>query len=519
MSALYQEDAVKYMRLERTLNTKRNIFVGEIDRLIGILLPFIVRTMIIHLMAAEYLGLMSLFYSIVQMLNLVELGFGTAIIYSMYKPIADNDTKKINALLKFYSKVYIVVGLIVSAVGLSVMLFLPKLIKGDVPQDTNIYILYLIFLANTSINFFLFPNKKALMTAYQRDDLIGKMHIITQIIMYAAQMLSVWLSRNFYMYAITIPISTVIYNLLCAYQCKKYYPGYHEEGKLEDDEYSEIKKQVLGLMVRKVATLSRNAFDSMFISAFLGLEITAIYGNYYYVMDAVVMILAVVKTSMAGGVGNSIAMETVAKNHTDMSLINYMYMLISGWCCICLICLYQPFMEIWVGKDMMFAADIAILFGIYFYILKMADIRTLYSESVGIWWQARYLSVAEAVSNLLLNYIFIKMMGVYGIILATLISYFIFNFVGGAVILYKNYFTDGGIFKYILSHLRYALITGIIAAVTYYVTYKISIDGWVGLILKSLVCILLPAVLYYLAYFKTDEFKDGKKFILSAVGR
>ena len=93
------------MKLERTANTKRNIFIGEIDKFVGILLPFIVRTMIIHLMAAEYLGLMSLFYSIVQMLNLVELGFGTAIIYSLYKPIAEDDKKKINALLFFYSKI------------------------------------------------------------------------------------------------------------------------------------------------------------------------------------------------------------------------------------------------------------------------------------------------------------------------------------------------------------------------------------------------------------------------------
>ena len=88
------------MKLERTANTKRNIIVGEIDKIIGILLPFVVRTMIINLMAVEYLGLTSLFYSIVQMLNLVELGFGTAIIYSMYKPIAENDIKKINALLR-----------------------------------------------------------------------------------------------------------------------------------------------------------------------------------------------------------------------------------------------------------------------------------------------------------------------------------------------------------------------------------------------------------------------------------
>lgn len=507
------------MKLERTANTKRNIFVGEIDKFVGILLPFFVRTMIIHLMAAEYLGLMSLFYSIVQMLNLVELGFGTAIIYSMYKPIADDDEKKINALLKFYSKVYIVVGSLVSVVGLSIMFFLPILVKGTVPSDINLYTLYLIFLGNTCINFFLFPNKKALMTAFQRDDLIGKMHIVTQLVMYAIQMLAVYLARDFYLYALTIPVSTIAFNILCAWQCKKYYPQYHEEGSLDEDEYKDIKKQVVGLMVRKIASLSRNAFDAMFISAFLGLEITAIYGNYYYIMDAIIIVLAVVKTSMAGGVGNSIAMESKAKNLKDMKSINFLYMLIGGWCTICLLCLYQPFMQIWVGKDMMFSTGIAIVFAIYFYVLKMADIRTLYSESVGVWWQARYLSIAEAVANLVLNYMFITWIGVYGIILATLISYLIFNFIGGAVILFKYYFNEGGFVEYLLLNIKYIVITTVVATATYALTMLVVFSGWLELIIKGLICVVVPGVLYFIIYFKTKEFKNSKGLIYSVLGK
>ena len=130
------------MRLSRSKNAKRNILVGEIDRVTGIILPFIVRTMILHIMGTQYLGLTSLFYSILQMLNLMEMGFGTAIVYSMYKPIAENDTKTINALLAFYRKVYIVVGTLVAIIGIGLMPFLPYLIKDKVPSDINIYYLF-----------------------------------------------------------------------------------------------------------------------------------------------------------------------------------------------------------------------------------------------------------------------------------------------------------------------------------------------------------------------------------------
>ena len=182
------------MRLKRIENTKRNIVTGEIDRFLGILLPFIVRTMMIHLMGAEYLGLTSLYYSILQMLNMAEMGFGAAIVYSMYKPIAENDTATINALLKFYRTVYRVVGIVVTVVGIAIVPLLPHLIKDKAPEDVNIYIVYAIFLSNNFLNCFIYPNRRALISAFQREDLNLRMHIVVQLMMYGLQILFLRLS-------------------------------------------------------------------------------------------------------------------------------------------------------------------------------------------------------------------------------------------------------------------------------------------------------------------------------------
>ena len=504
------------MRLNRSENTKRNIVVGEIDKITGVLLPFVVRTMIIHMIGAEYLGLTGLFYSVMQMLNLAEMGFGTAIVYSMYLPIAQNDIPTINALVSFYARAYRVVGAVVVVAGLAIMPFLPKLISGSVPEDINIYCLYLIYLFNTCISFFVFPERKALLTAHQRDDISGRIHIVTQFGMYAAQAVSIVLSKNYYLYALMMPVTSLWYSLLCAGNVRRQYPLYIGGGRLNEGKLREIKKQVAGLTIRKTAVMSRNAFDSMFVSAFLGLSATAIYANYYYIMDSVVMILAVVKTSMAGGVGNSIAMDSQNKNLRDMYRINFLFMWISGWCAICLLCLYQPFMQLWVGEDMMLSFQVVILFSIYFYVLKMSDIRSLYSESAGIWWQARYISVAEAAANLMLNWLLVQKMGLFGIILATLISYFVFNFVGGAVLLFRCYFTEGSIADYMLSHFKYAIVTGMTAAVTYMAVSQIIVAGVIGFISKAVICLILPNLIYYLIYFKTKDFEDSKP-LLAAV--
>lgn len=504
---------MKITRLERSKNTKRNMIVGEIDRITGILLPFFVRTMIIHMIGAEYLGLTSLFYSIVQMLNLTEMGFGTAIVYSMYVPVARNDREMVNSLLSFYSKVYRIVGTAVAAAGLLLIPFLPGLIRDETPDGIHIYGLYLIYLANAVAGYFIFPERKALLTAHQRDDLGGRIHIFTQFFMYAAQAVIVALSQNYYLYAAMLPAASVCYSLLCARQAKRKYPAYTGGGKIREEQRREIQKQVAGLTIRKAAVMSRNSVDSIFISAFLGLEAAAVYANYYYIMDSIVMVLAVIRVSMAGGVGNSIAVETKEKNLKDMGRIDFLFMWVSGWCAICLLCLYQPFMELWAGRTMVLPFSAALLFALYFYVLKMSDIRTLYSESAGVWWQARYISVAEAGANLLLNWLFVRSMGIIGILSATLVSYFLFNFIGGAVVLFRTYFTEGGIRTYFLSHARYGAVTMTAAAVTYIAVSQVHWEGIPGLMAKALVCGILPHGIFYGCYRRTKEMKESRPLI------
>ena len=507
------------MRLKRIENTKRNIVTGEIDRFLGILLPFIVRTMMIHLMGAEYLGLTSLYYSILQMLNMAEMGFGAAIVYSMYKPIAENDTTTINALLKFYRTVYRVVGIVVTVVGIAIVPLLPHLIKDKAPEDVNIYIVYAIFLSNNFLNCFIYPNRRALISAFQREDLNLRMHIVVQLMMYGLQILFLILAGGYYLYVLTIPFLTVTYALLCNHQFKKYFGEYTEEGSLNTEVREAIKKQVAGLTVRRLAMYSRDTFDSMFVSAYLGLGINAIYGNYYYVMDSIVMVMAVIRSSMAGGVGNSIAMDSESKNIKDMHRINFLFMVASGWCTACLLCLYQPFMGIWVGEKMKLPFYMAIIFSAYFYILKMGDIRSLYAESVGIWWQGRYLAVFEAIANILLNWIFIKNFGLFGIVLATLISYFIFNFIGGAFILYKYYFKHEKISEYFLKEAKYLIITAGICVITYFITSYIPDKGILLFIVKGIVCAIVPFILYVLIYIRSKEFKETVPLLKGLVNR
>ena len=109
---------MKLIENNRTKNTSRNILYGIVNRSLNIIFPFISRTILIYVLGTKFLGLNALFTSILQVLNLAELGFSNAIIYSMYKPVAENDIEKIGVLLNFYKKVYRIIGIVILVFGI-----------------------------------------------------------------------------------------------------------------------------------------------------------------------------------------------------------------------------------------------------------------------------------------------------------------------------------------------------------------------------------------------------------------
>ena len=505
------------MKLDRAGKDKRNLFFGTLNKVVTVVLPFIVRTTIIHILGAEYLGLGSLFSSILQVLSLTELGVGSAIVYSMYKPIANDDNDTLCALLAFYKKIYFMIGIFIMAMGLIIIPVLPKLINGSYPDTLNIYYLYLIYLINTVSSYVLFAFKGSLLNAYQRVDISNNINSVVNILMYFFQIIILITTRNYYLYAVLLVIGSVVINFLVAYYTNKLFPQIICRGKISDKKKQDIKVKLKGLMLNKVCQVSRNAFDSIFVSMFLGLAETAIYNNYYSIMNAVTSFLAIVSQSILGGVGNSVETESIKKNYFDMIKINFIYMWISGVCTVCLLCLYQPFTQVFFGKDMVLSINAVILFCIYFYVLKMGDIRSVYVHANGLWWENKYRSIIEAISNLALNYFLGKYFGIYGIITATLISLFFINFLWGSGIIFKYYFIDISIKEYYGLHFLYAITTIIACWITYNICELINIAGIVGLFFRLVICMILPNIIFILFYRKTKEYKAAMPWLIKKI--
>ena len=172
------------MKIERTKNATRNIMFNGMSQMMNMLVPFIMRSIILNFLGMEYLGLGGLFRSILSILNLAELGVGSTMVFSMYKPIAEDDTDTICALMKLYRKFYRIIGLVILTVGLILTPFLPNLINGEVTADVNIYVLYYMNLGSTVLSYWMFAYKNCLLSAHQRGDISSKVAIVVHLTEY-----------------------------------------------------------------------------------------------------------------------------------------------------------------------------------------------------------------------------------------------------------------------------------------------------------------------------------------------
>lgn len=504
--------------INRTKNTARNAIWGFIDKIILMILPFITRTLILKLIGEEYLGLNGLFTSIITVLNIADLGFGAAITYSMYKPIADNDNETLCAILNFYRKIYRIIGCIIFIVGFLLMPFLPNLIKGDVPPDINLYLLFLIYLVNTTLGYLLFAYKRSLLHAYHRDDKVSKIAVSLNILQYAIQILVLSLFKSYYAYVIVLPLITLVGNIATSIVSKKMFPQLECRGCIDPSIMKKIKKQVSGAFIGKICGQMRTALDGIFISSFLGLTQVAIYSNYYYILSAIHNFMTVTTNSMVGGVGNSIAKEDLEKNYKDFQKFTFLYAWIAGWFSCCLVCLYQPFMRLWTGEDLMLPFGTMILFCIYLYIMSASDIKNVYYTARGLWWEGRWRAIIEVVVNLVLHYFAAKYCGIFGIILASIITMASVNFVYGVAILFKHYFINSSLTKYLLTYLKYLIITIFVCSVSYYICSYIPDTSIVNMIVIAIISTILSNLLFYAFYSRTAVFDEVKPLFIRLIG-
>lgn len=496
------------MRIERTKNAARNIFFGTLLKLYTTLIPFIMRSAMIYYMGVQYLGLNGLFTSVLSVLNLAELGVGSAMVYSMYKPIVEDDARSICALMRLYRTYYRIIGLIIAIVGLCLTPFVPRLITGELPAQVNIFVLYLLNLSATVLSYWLFAYRNCLFSAHQRGDMTSKIAMVADTIKYICQLYVIIVLQNYYIYVIVALCTQVMSNIITAIASRRMFPAYKPEGRLEELEVKKINKRIADLFTSKIGAVVVNSVDTIVISAFLGLSMLGIYQNYFFIMTSIIGMIEIIFNACTAGIGNSVIVESGEKNYNDLKKFTFIISWISGFCVCCFACLYQPFMELWVGKKLMLNFSAVVCLCIYFYIYEINRLLNTYKDAAGIWHADRFRPLATAGANLTLNLIMVQFWGIYGIILSTVLSMLIVGMPWLIQNLFSTIFQRDLLKSYVAQLLRYVFIVAVISSITYILSDFVRGQLVFQLIVKGIICVAVPNVCFWMIYKNKKEYAE-----------
>jgi O-antigen/teichoic acid export membrane protein len=219
---------------------------------------------------------------------------------------------------------------------------------------------------------------------------------------------------------------------------------------------------------------------------------------------------------MSAGIGNSISVESNEKNYGDYSRLMYMQSWLVGWMSICLICLYQPFMEVWLGEKLMLPFSMVVLLAIYFFYWKIQDIVYIYIEAAGLWQHDRYASLAGALINLALNIFLVNIIGLYGIVISTIVMNILIIMPWRTRSLYKYYFKISSVSFY-LTVLKSSIITVIGGIATYNVGNLIDGNKFIVLVVRALICVIVPNIIFWLFYRRDKLYGETKDFLMGKV--
>ena len=497
------------MKIQRTKNAARNILYDGFLRLYNMLVPFVMRSIILHYLGVEYLGLSGLFSSILSFLNLAELGVGTAMVFSMYKPIAEDDADTICALMGLYRKFYRIIGLFIAVAGLALTPFLRNLVHGDVPPDVNLYILYFMNLASTVLTYWLFAYKNCLLHAHQRTDIGSKLALVINTVQNLLKILVLMVFHNYYLYLLVQLLSQVATNIFTAIIVSKKYPDYKPRGTLAKEKIRSITRRVRDLFTAKFASVIFNSADTLVISSVLGLTPLAIYQNYFYIVSALKKFLDGISSSVLAGVGNSLATETMEKNYNDLKKFSFLFGWLATICSSMLLCMYQPFMLLWMGEENLLPASCMLCFVLYFYFVLLGRPMHVFKDGAGMWHRDRFRPLVASLVNVALNLSTVHWLGLYGVVLSSVVAAVLVDMPWLIHNLFREVFKKELLWDYVRSMLKSLAVSAAACAASWFLCDQIALTLWAKLIVNAAVSFIIPNLAIFLVYRRSDLFRQS----------
>ena len=498
----------------RTKNTIKNSFAGIVAQTVMVVSSFVCRMVFVRCLEEEYLGVNGLFSNVLSMLSLAELGIGSAIVYELYHALAYENDREIASLMTFYKKAYTIIGCAIGICGILVMPFLKYIVKMDSEIISNIYLLYLLYLLNTSVSYF-FSYKSAIIEAAQCNYVVSFVHTLVIVTQNIVQCFILLIYKDFFLYTIIQVMFTVIYNIIISIVAKRMFPILKIKGEpLEKKQQVRMFTNIRALFITSVFGKLVGGVDNIIITALGGLNLTGLNSNYALLSQTLTGFTNKIQEGIRASVGNVAAVEDDKRKLELFDMMLFAFFWLYFWCTCCYILLVQDVITICFGSRYVMSFSIALITGINIYALEMSSVVGIFKNGMGLFRYGKYVTIFEGGINVLLSVGLGKYWGVEGILLATFIARILTEKWYKPYVTFKYGFHVSS-WHYFKRDLRYWGEGIVIFWITYFLCELVAVSVWADLIYRAAICLIVPNSLIALLHKNEQEYNELKKKILA----
>lgn len=502
----------------RVLYTGKNIFWGYVSSIVTILLSFICRTAFIKTIGVGYLGVNGLFTSVLGVLSLTELGIGTAMNYSLYKPVAENNIEKIKSLMYVYKTAYRLVALVVFVIGLVILPFLNVLVKGAEGIE-HVKLYYLIFLFNTVSTYFV-SYKYSLVNADQKHYVVSNISAIFNILMHFFQIILLVVFKSYIIYLLTQALMHLIQKVYTAIYINNRYPYLKDKNitPLENEEKNKIIGNVKALMLHKIGEISVNQTDNIIISTFINVTTVGLVSNYTLISSTVNQFVNIIFNGTIGSLGNLFASGDRKKQYRVFRTMDFANFWIFSFSSVALFSLVQPFISLMWGGEYTLPITFLSLFILNNYMVGQRISINNIKVAGGIFNQDKHLALIQSIVNLVVSIVLALKLGLVGVYIGTIVSGLVPSLIRPYIV-YKNLFDKRAI-EYYLSFFFRLTLTAAMCFGGYLCVNAIMSDlSWLRFSIAVVVIGIVSNLILFLLYFKSEEFKYLSSMALGLINK
>lgn len=492
----------------RTKNSIKNIIMNFLYNFLNYGLRFASRIVFVKTLAKVYLGVNGLLSNVLGILALTELGIGTAIGYSLYEPLAKNNTKKVRSLMQFYKKAYRIIALVVLVLGLILLPVLPYLIKnGDGIENLNI--IYIIFLLNMAVGY-LFSYKRTLVSSDQKNYLIVPFTMSFNIITSVLQIVVLLLFKNYIVYLLMQSVCIVLENIIVNRYIDKKYPyltSNEEILPIDKTELAIIKTKIKALLLHKVGSYTLSSTDNLIISKLIGIVTVGIYSNYSLIINMISSFIYLLVSNVIASLGNLIASENPKKCFKVFNEMNFICFVLYGISFVCFINLFNPFIELVFGSNYLLTMPVVYIIVINFYLTGLNNVVISIQTASGLYEKDKYVPLIQSAVNLVISIYLGKKIGLAGVFIGTIISTFI-PLIVKPVIVYKNVFKEN-VTLYFKDFTKQAIVVIVSVFISTFIAKYVQISNfYINFVVLLLISLVVPCVIIFIVFHKNEAYKN-----------